>query len=177
MVGESLKAQARRIITGVDANGRSTFIEDGNTPNRIVSPGFTLCDIWHVAHLPVHVNDDDFLTDDLLMDPAPEGFVYRILVFPPDSEWDAAAGYADSMQAIGANRETVDSQSEIPGIHQTETVDIITIISGEIYAVSETGEVLMRPGDSIVQRGTKHTWNNRTNEPCTTIAVLMPARR
>jgi hypothetical protein len=29
----------------------------------------------------------------------------------------------------------------------------------------------MRQGDTIVQRGTKHAWRNRTDEPCVVSAV------
>jgi uncharacterized cupin superfamily protein len=49
------------------------------------------------------------------------------------------------------------------------------VISGEIYAVVECGETLLRPGDSFVQRGTKHTWRNRSDKPCTLAVLLLPA--
>lgn len=54
---------------------------------------------------------------------------------------------------------------------------LVTIISGEIYAVTETGETLLRPGDCLVQRGTKHAWSNRGTEPCTLAAVHVAATR
>lgn len=36
------------------------------------------------------------------------------------------------------------ASDEIVGLHATETVDIATILDGEIYAVYEAGEVLLR---------------------------------
>ena len=65
----------------------------------------------------------------------------------------------------------------IPGLHTTDTIDLVTVISGEIYAITESAETLMRPGDSLVQRGTKHAWSNRGDEPCTLVAVHVAAAR
>lgn len=53
---------------------------------------------------------------------------------------------------------------------------MVTIVQGEIYAVFETGETLLRAGDSIVDRGNRHTWSNRTEHPVTMVAVMLPAR-
>ena len=41
--------------------------------------------------------------------------------------------------------------------------------------VMEKGEVLLRPGDCIVQRGTSHAWKNKGNKPCLLAAVLIDA--
>ncbi|MCX4095557.1 hypothetical protein [Nocardia sp. alder85J] len=62
------------------------------------------------------------------------------------------------------------------GPYGTDTVDMVTIVQGEIYAVFETGETLLRAGDSIVDRGNRHTWSNRTEHPVTMVAVMLPAR-
>ena len=56
-------------------------------------------------------------------------------------------------------------------MHQTDTIDIVTVISGEVWAVVETGETLMKPGDTLVQRGTKHAWRNRSDSPCVIASV------
>jgi hypothetical protein len=39
----------------------------------------------------------------------------------------------------------------------------------------EKGEVLLKPGDVLVQRGTNHSWSVRGNEPCIIAAVLVNA--
>jgi len=52
-----------------------------------------------------------------------------------------------------------------PGMHKTRTVDYCIVFSGEIWAVLDEGEVLLRAGDCLVQRGTHHAWSNRTDEP------------
>ena len=40
----------------------------------------------------------------------------------------------------------------------------------------DKGEVLLKPGDILVQRGTNHSWSVRTNEPCVLAAVLVNAK-
>ena len=62
-------------------------------------------------------------------------------------------------------------------MHFTETVDIVTVLSGEIYAVLETTETLLRPGDTLVQRGTIHAWSNRTDKPAMMVALMVSAKR
>ena len=60
-------------------------------------------------------------------------------------------------------------------MHRTATVDYIVVVKGEIYAVMEKGETLLRAGDVLVQRGTNHSWSVRGNEPCTRRRVLVNA--
>ena len=63
-----------------------------------------------------------------------------------------------------------------PGMHKTDTVDYAIVLSGEIYAVMDEGEVLLRAGDCLVQRGTSHAWSNRTQTPCVIAFVLVAAK-
>ena len=69
-----------------------------------------------------------------------------------------------------------DRHSADPMMHKTSTVDYIIVLKGEIYAVMETGEKLLRAGDILVQRGTNHSWSVRGNEPCIVAAVLVSAK-
>ena len=68
-----------------------------------------------------------------------------------------------------------DRRSADPMMHKTSTVDYIIVLKGEIYAVMETGEKLLRAGDVLIQRGTNHSWSVRGNEPCIVAAVLVSA--
>jgi uncharacterized cupin superfamily protein len=66
-------------------------------------------------------------------------------------------------------------------MHVHDTVDIVTVVTvvtvvtGELYAVFEEKETVLRPGDSIVVRGSKHTWSNRGAVPCTVTSLMMGA--
>ena len=50
------------------------------------------------------------------------------------------------------------------------------MLKGEIHAIMETGEKLLRAGDILVQRGTNHSWSVRGSEPCIVAAVLVSAK-
>lgn len=164
---------ARRVIAGVDDRGKSAVVADGVTPNRVVTDAFTINQIWQTDSLPPHVVAGDSSAGEVSIAPPPAGFVYLVTSFHPDSEWDTAA-YAESLTASGG---AAHFEDEIPGLHQTDTVDIITVVTGELHAVLETGEVLLRPGDSFVQQGTRHAWSVRGDEPATVVALMMTARR
>lgn len=174
--GAHLNAQARRVVAGVDADGKSTIVLDENTATRAAAEAFTVCDVWRVERLPVHVDQEDTLDGTVALSPPPEGLVVRVTTFPPDSEWDPASAYGESLEALqGADAEVADDS--IPGLHATDTVDVVTVLSGELYAVLERKETLLRPGDTFVQRGTKHTWSNRGDVPATVVAIMMAAER
>jgi hypothetical protein len=152
---------ARRVVTGVDADGKSTIVFDGPSDTRTYAPGWTLNDIWQVDALPPAASDGNSLVPgESIFAPAPGGFVWRLAMLPPDSTWKPPA-----------------RGGEVDGMHVTETLDIITILSGEVYAVLEDCETLLRSGDSIVQRGTVHAWANRSDQPCISVSAIMPLTR
>ncbi|NKC04932.1 cupin domain-containing protein [Brucella haematophila] len=167
---------ARRVVSGHDRAGKSIVLSDAMTASRVATDAFTINQIWQVDQLPPHVLVEDSSVGEVSIAPPVGGFVYLVTTFPPDASWDFAGRYKDALAASGGANAHVEA-SEIPGMHETDTVDIITVISGEIYAVLEAGGVCLKAGDSFVQRGTRHTWSNRTHEPCTIVAVMMGAHR
>jgi mannose-6-phosphate isomerase-like protein (cupin superfamily) len=65
-----------------------------------------------------------------------------------------------------------------PGMHTTDSVDFDFVVSGEVFLELDDGaEVLLRPGDSVVQNGTRHRWNNRSDQPCTIVVAIVGAPR
>jgi quercetin dioxygenase-like cupin family protein len=59
--------------------------------------------------------------------------------------------------------------------HKTSTIDYIIVLKGEIHALMDEGETLLKAGDILVQRGTNHSWSVRGNQPCIVAAVLVSA--
>src|SRR4051812_32116031 len=175
MANEHLDAQARRVVTGFNADGRSYVESDELTPVRLAMAGNTKCDIWRVPGIPVRFEDGDGLDEGkVVTEPPHGGLVHRIVTFPPDSEWDRSQGYGDANGRLSTGNPAEDDEG-IPGLHVTNTVDILTVLSGELCCELQEGEVVLRPGDTIVQRGTKHAWSNRTNAPTTIVAIMMTA--
>ena len=62
--------------------------------------------------------------------------------------------------------------------HRTTTLDYNILLEGELVMLVETGEVILHPGDVVVQRNTLHAWKNgSTTAPVRWVAVLVPIGR
>jgi mannose-6-phosphate isomerase-like protein (cupin superfamily) len=171
--------RVRRVLTGHDADGKSTFIADREAPNvkeMASMPGLALTDLWETTGAPAsNDGDKDAAARPVRLEPPKNGTLLRIVEFPPDSQWRGKADARKGFDSIGAGH-APDRSSDDPMMHKTSTVDYIIVLKGEIYAVMEKGEKLLRAGDILVQRGTNHSWSVRGNEPCIVAAVLVSAK-
>jgi hypothetical protein len=171
---------ARVVVTGVDAQGRSVIESDGPARPWVRRPTGTLVmDLWRADSLPIPVDAVSTSTDEVVLAPPPHGVAVRTTVFPPDSSIspEAAAAFAAAMADIyGAGNDGPDADA-VPGMHQTETVDVMTVIDGELWCVMEEGETVLRVGDTLVQRGTRHAWRNRSDRPTTVVTTMFSASR
>jgi quercetin dioxygenase-like cupin family protein len=62
-------------------------------------------------------------------------------------------------------------------MHRTESIDYGIVLEGAIVLSLDDGsETLLRPGDVVVQRGTDHAWENRTDEATRMVFVLVDGR-
>ena len=48
-------------------------------------------------------------------------------------------------------------------MHRTRTLDYVVLVEGELVLILDDGEVILKPGDVVVQRGTDHAWENRSD--------------
>jgi len=71
---------------------------------------------------------------------------------------------------------TVRCDSPHPLMHRTESVDYGIVIEGEMTLVLDEGEIILRPGSVVIQRGTNHAWANRSGRPCRMLFVLISGR-
>jgi hypothetical protein len=171
--------RVRRVLTGHDSEGKSTFIADGLAPNvkeMASMPGLALTDLWETTGAPAD-NDGhaDAATRPVRLEPPKNGSLLRIVEFPPDAAWRQSADAREAFKSIGAGH-APDRKSADPMMHRTSTVDYIIVLKGEIHAIMEQGETLLRAGDILVQRGTNHSWSVRGNEPCIVAAILVNAK-
>jgi mannose-6-phosphate isomerase-like protein (cupin superfamily) len=168
----------RRVVTGHDKNGKSCFLMDGSAPNvkeMESMPGLALTDLWETASAPASNRGDmDAAARPVRLEPPRNGTILRIVEFPPDSHWRANADAAAAFASIGAGH-AKDKSNADPMMHKTATVDYIIVLKGEIHAIMETGEKLLRAGDILIQRGTNHSWSVRGQDPCIVAAVLVGA--
>jgi hypothetical protein len=76
---------------------------------------------------------------------------------------------------MGASHAMDPDASRHPAMHRTDTVDYALVLSGEVWALMDEGETLLRAGDTLVQRGTNHAWSNRGVQPSLVAFVLVSA--
>jgi len=63
-------------------------------------------------------------------------------------------------------------------MHRTVTLDYCVVLKGEIVLILEGGkEVVLKEGDTLVQRGTMHAWLNKTDEWCRVLVVMLGAEK
>ncbi|MBO0790114.1 MAG: cupin domain-containing protein, partial [Ktedonobacteraceae bacterium] len=108
--------------------------------------------------------------------PGPDGTVFGFALFPPENEIGAGALAQDMKTAGGAQSEAhFTNRERHPGMHRTTTLDYNIILEGEIWLLTDTDEVLLKAGDTVVCRGANHHWQNRANVPCVSLFVLLDA--
>jgi mannose-6-phosphate isomerase-like protein (cupin superfamily) len=170
----------RRVVTGHNAQGRSIFVADGPAPAVFDrGPGATaVTEFWETSATPASNagNDDATAGQPQRLPPPKHGSKFRVVEYPPDSKRVAnlrTPGSAHNAKSEGYSRDLGNSRH--PGFHKTSTIDYAIVLSGEIYALMDEGEVLLKAGDVLIQRGTSHAWSNRTEESCCIAFVLIDA--
>jgi quercetin dioxygenase-like cupin family protein len=136
-------------VTGHDAQGRSVICSDGPVPKSLTRTDAVFHEVWSTAEMPARIRPDEPAepTDrPLRTPPEPGGTVIRIVDIQPRA--------ASPM-------------------HRTESVDYGIVLDGEIHLVLGDGsETRLTAGDVVVQRGTDHAWENRTDS-ITRIAFIL----
>jgi quercetin dioxygenase-like cupin family protein len=166
----------RRIVTGHDANGRSVVIID-DAPAAVLldkAGGLRLTELWATSATPAGFSTIDKSKRARRIEPDARGTVFRVIEYPPDAERLKSLQPEEYFSAMGAQAADKATRRH-PGMHRTKTLDYAIVLSGEIYAVLDEDEVLLKAGDVLVQQGTNHAWSNRTEKPAIIAFVLIDA--
>lgn len=59
--------------------------------------------------------------------------------------------------------------------HATDTIDYIVLLQGEVTLATQTGEVTLKAGDFLVDRGIVHSWRNTSGAIARAAIILLPA--
>lgn len=170
----------RRVVTGHNVAGKSIFILDDASPHVFQrSTGSAIVtELWETTATPADNRaNEDAIKRAFRLPPPKSGSVFRIIEYPPDKQRLAAltaemAGPDDSSGRVAAADR---GNARHPGFHKTSSIDYAIVLSGEIHALMDEGEILLKAGDVLIQRGTNHAWSNRTDEPCLIAFVLIDA--
>lgn len=138
---------SRRIITGLDPQGRSTFVVEG----PLIPLAETAQLAWRTETLPA----DNSAAGDC----SHERFSF-------DQVHSGGSAFMLVTYAPGKGQGRW---------HATDTIDYIVMLEGELVLVLDTGEVSLKPGDFIVDRGVNHAWRNDGDKPARAAVVMLPA--
>jgi mannose-6-phosphate isomerase-like protein (cupin superfamily) len=170
-----------RVVTGHDTDGKAIVAEAGPLPTAVALaaiPGTVFHEIWSTQGTPALVDNGlDPTLGPLVLSPPPHGTRIRIVDIPPDTEefLREGSGRMDAAFAEVGDRHasTVKSGSPHPLMHRTESVDYGVVLEGELTLILDKGEVDLKPGHVVVQRGTNHAWANRSGKVCRMLFVLI----
>jgi mannose-6-phosphate isomerase-like protein (cupin superfamily) len=137
----------RRVVTGHDEKGKSVVLSDRSPPQHHPmhgpSVGADFFEMWNTTLTVPQLtsvearepNEREFT----IMPVA--GHLLRIIdIYPPKD----------------GGKRTV--------MHRTQTLDYVVVIEGEVVLVLDDSEVTLEKSDVVVQRGTDHAWENRSDK-------------
>jgi hypothetical protein len=136
----------RRVVTGHDAHGRSVILSDAPPPQHhpMHGPeiGADFLEMWsEIDTIPTltSISPQEPNERPFTIMPA-SGHLLRILDVYPLKD---------------GGKRTV--------MHRTRTLDYVVLIEGELVLLLDDHEVTLNVGDVVVQRGTDHAWENRSD--------------
>lgn len=173
----NIAASLRRVITGVNEKGDATIIIDGPPAETLERGVIGLYEYWNDEGEPMARHDvTDRAKGAVSLEPPAGGIrvrAFSIAPFSSDvSEEEKLASLNDSFDSMDGNSSR-GSIGKHPGMHETKTIDIVTIIRGRVKLIMEDGERILGPGDVVVQRGTNHAWEAVGDEPAVGVGVLI----
>ena len=129
----------RTLITGIDAEGRSCVVSDGDRATSAV-PG-----------IPGVLNAVLYRTTE---SPPPA----RPLALAENVDVQLPAGLLRLMVVEHAAHEPNDGLTTATKMHNTDALDIVYVIEGRADLVLEDGPHAVGPGECVITPGTDHAW-------------------
>jgi quercetin dioxygenase-like cupin family protein len=172
--------EIRRVVTGYLPDGSSAVQED--SPVAPISPaalpGLDFFMLW--------ATDEGCSLPGSPSNPPPYwpglgGTRFLIVRWMPSS---------DAPEVVGdSGGQLAEARRQLPGLleafepggspfHTSESIDYGVCLDGEMRLILDAGrEVTVTPGTCVVQRGTRHAWENRTDRPAVMLFILVGADR
>ncbi len=169
-----MTVEIRRVVTGVNAEGQALIIQDGLAPTTVSRPALNMeaALIWTTSETPADLSQYDEPTfRPSSIGPTPGGSLVRVTDFLPSPE---SVDDATVQKEFGLGGDAQGGRHAL--MHRTKTLDYAIVLSGEIDMLLDEGEVHLKAGDILVQRGTNHAWVNRGAEPCRIAFVMVDAQ-
>jgi mannose-6-phosphate isomerase-like protein (cupin superfamily) len=172
---------ARRVVTGHDADGKAVFVSDEMVAPVTVAllPGVEFHQLWGADETP-SFPDEGSRPDTTRYFPPVGGVRFGFFTIPPDGgqgappDLDIAAALAEFDEKLPGMAEYLEPNE--PGMHTTATIDFGVVLSGTVTLELDDGaKVTLAPGDTYVQNGTRHRWSNTGTVPAVLAVAIAGA--
>ena len=141
----------RCVVTGNNSVGKSIILSDEPGPEDPISRTMLKSTfLWMEDEVPVQLDNSSnpLRHTDITFLPPSRGLSARIMTCEPGFHAD---------------------------YHQTDTIDLIVIVSGQIELLLDEGSTVLNVGETVIQRATNHGWRVFGEEPCTFVAIMISA--
>ncbi len=166
-----------RVVTGYDENGNPVIIRQGEPPTVIHAGRYTTTELWVSGPGPIKAADTDTSTREWALEPPLGGACFRIVEIAPGPGDDGAAGGESAADPGSSDDGVTADHAGFQDTHATDTLDYVTVLTGQVTLVVGGTELTLGPGDSVVQQpGVPHDWQNRSSERAVMVGVLLSAR-
>jgi mannose-6-phosphate isomerase-like protein (cupin superfamily) len=173
--------KVRRVVTGHDRDGKAVFASDEQVDSLALAsrPDREYHRLWGGDQTPTFP-DDGRPTAQHNYFPPVGGYRFGFFTVLPGAVsvpgLDREAARAEMEEKLPGFLAHLEPDN--PGMHTTDTIDFEVVLSGEVILELDDGaEKVLRPGDTVVQNGTRHRWGNRGTEPAVVALMLIGARR
>lgn len=182
--------QMRRVVTGHSDAGKSAILSDTVVTGEVLglAPGHVFLTLWGsdaAPSMPGAGSEPGFHG----WYPPPGGFRFTVVTLPPRGtpspdmagltpeqiQAAMAAGIAEAENKLPGLLPSM--EPDHPGFHQSNTVDLVYVLSGEgVVDLDDGGSVRLSAGDSLVQNGVRHNWHNPGTEPLILLVTMIGAQ-
>src|ERR1700675_3304476 len=136
----------RRVVTGHDEGGKSVVVSDDTPPQH------------HPMHGPAIGADFHEMWSDA--DAIPE-LTSKVGREPNERPFTIMPVSGQLLRILDVY--PLKDGGKRTAMHRTQTLDYVVVIEGELVLILDDSEVILKPGDMVVQRGTDHAWENRSD--------------
>jgi quercetin dioxygenase-like cupin family protein len=158
--------RVREVVTGHDAKGRAVVARDEQIDGMPIPGLGELAVLWSADEPATYPNAGNNPGGTALFPPV--GGVRFVMATYSPGEF-VASGDVPEMHI---------EEGDKPGMHRTDSTDFGVLISGKLALdLGDGAEVLLSPGDVVVQNGTRHRWRVVGDVPATMAAFIIGAHR
>ena len=154
----------RRVVTGIDAQGKSKVVWDGPSPGtheaNFKGRGHTDFWVWRETPAPLDGKEDAGAWDDEFPNPLGGGhlrvvhWLAKTAESPPNEPYKAPETHGRTWDRGGGNHYNRSY------MHKTQSVDYGIMVSGERVMELDDCTLTLTPGDIVIDVGAWHLWDS-----------------